>query len=486
MDDGRKPARTMGERPESAFARWSVALSRLLFNRADFWGAHEALEPAWRRAQPEQREALQGLIQAAATFHKLVVQDNRAGAQRLLARASAKLEAAPDPYLGLAMDSFCAELESWALRLREPGFRGWAGPIVGLPRLEWSGRPAPDRLSVDVVRLYDVVHGGRRAVLVALESDGLRGWGECRSGWGTFGLWDSLLGGVIPALLTEPMMAPSEARLLMGDVASDFSALSGVEFALWDLWSRRLGLTLGRAFGHEPRAVPLAGRVNSGDTRVVARELEEVAGRGYRRIIVPARPNADRRVVPALMAGLNVPCAIDLGGAYRPADYESLRVLDALHPACFVQPVAAPLLEHARRLRRRLEAPVSMGGWSDVGALENALELEACDLAHVDPAAMGPTGVLCAAEFARYRSIPLWLVSAAVTEVGARGDLALATHPAITEPCDLSRGAGEDDATAILPDDNGMAEPDAGAGIGYEPNSSWLDSVTVRRAELRA
>ncbi|HEY8086757.1 MAG TPA: DUF309 domain-containing protein [Polyangiaceae bacterium] len=68
-----------------------------LFDAGAFFEAHEAWEERWRVEKlPAVRTLLQGLIQIAAAFHKLVVADSPAAASRLLARGLAKLDACPD------------------------------------------------------------------------------------------------------------------------------------------------------------------------------------------------------------------------------------------------------------------------------------------------------------------------------------------------------------------------------------------------------
>ncbi len=56
------------------------------FERADFFAAHEAWEEVWRQMDPGlDREALQGLIQAAVALHHLAG-GNEAGARSVGAR----------------------------------------------------------------------------------------------------------------------------------------------------------------------------------------------------------------------------------------------------------------------------------------------------------------------------------------------------------------------------------------------------------------
>jgi uncharacterized protein len=63
-----------------------------LFDEGAFWEAHEAWEERWRVESDEaERRFLQGLIQIAAGFHKLLVIGSSESAARLLAKGLAKL-----------------------------------------------------------------------------------------------------------------------------------------------------------------------------------------------------------------------------------------------------------------------------------------------------------------------------------------------------------------------------------------------------------
>jgi hypothetical protein len=57
-----------------------------LFNNAEFFDAHEALEDVWCAAPPENKKFLQGLIQVAVAFHHYST-GNRVGMRSVLERA---------------------------------------------------------------------------------------------------------------------------------------------------------------------------------------------------------------------------------------------------------------------------------------------------------------------------------------------------------------------------------------------------------------
>jgi hypothetical protein len=84
----------------------ALARGVALFNSHAFFEAHEAWEERWRVEKDEtERRFLQGLIQIAAAFHKLLVLRSTDAAARLLARGLAKLEACP-PREGFVVGAF--------------------------------------------------------------------------------------------------------------------------------------------------------------------------------------------------------------------------------------------------------------------------------------------------------------------------------------------------------------------------------------------
>src|SRR5271169_1767925 len=96
-----------------------------LFNRAQFFDAHEVLEDVWRslpRDQPVRRH-LQGMVQLAVAFHHQST-GNQVGARSVLERALRNLQGAESSFPHLDLDRLRAELTDWqqhlAGRLRRP------------------------------------------------------------------------------------------------------------------------------------------------------------------------------------------------------------------------------------------------------------------------------------------------------------------------------------------------------------------------------
>lgn len=102
-----------------------------LFNRAQFFDAHEVLEEVWRPARGRRRRFLQALIQVAVGLHHHS-RGNRVGARSVLARAGNTLVSYPPRYAGLKVAPLRASLDAWREALAE------GRPAPPLPKLEFA------------------------------------------------------------------------------------------------------------------------------------------------------------------------------------------------------------------------------------------------------------------------------------------------------------------------------------------------------------
>ncbi len=105
----------------------------LLFNRGQFFEAHEVWEDAWRRARDEDRLLLHGLIQVAAGFHKLQC-GQPSGTVSLLTKGIAKLAALPAGGFLPGLPSFRDSVESW---------KGTAARMAGSGSVEYDASAIP-------------------------------------------------------------------------------------------------------------------------------------------------------------------------------------------------------------------------------------------------------------------------------------------------------------------------------------------------------
>lgn len=464
----------------------AVAHGRALFNRGAFWESHESWESAWRLTEGDERRGLQGLVQAAAAFHKLVVQDNPAGAVRLVDRATAALQPLDPAGLGLDVRALLGELGLWRTRLAQPPV---AATVIGLPHLDpvpFAGAGGRGPLRVDWVDLRLVEVGGRRSLVVAVGIDGAVGWGESGVPWDDHGSWHAARGSLAPALLTEAVLSPAELPVAWDGLAAERRAAAAIEMAMWDVAARRWDVPFHTALGLVARPVRLAWRVHGVTPAALADGVARARAAGATAVHLPARPNADRRLLPGLAAELaDLWFAFDLDGAYRMADVDALRVLAALRPA-FLHRVFPPFgLADVRRMRRWLGLPLSIGDVGGVGALENAHALGVAEVVQVDVGLVGPYEARRMLALAGALGVEAWVGSPSVTPIGARAALALGAAPGASAPCAPGDGFGRwDDGDGVAL--NGRWTPSAAAGLGVDPPLDWLAAHEVIHERLTA
>jgi hypothetical protein len=87
-----------------------------LFNRGEFFDAHEVLEEVWRAALAPEKAFVQGLIQISVAFvhHS---RGNVRGARSLLARGCKNLSAYPAFHQGIQLQTLISSAEKWRAAL---------------------------------------------------------------------------------------------------------------------------------------------------------------------------------------------------------------------------------------------------------------------------------------------------------------------------------------------------------------------------------
>ncbi len=99
-----------------------------LFNRAEFFEAHEALEDVWRTAPAAEKKFLQGLIQVAvALYHH--GNGNSVGARSVLNRGFRNLSRYPEGHGGIQLAGLLQSVAEWQRALEE------GSAVPPLPRI---------------------------------------------------------------------------------------------------------------------------------------------------------------------------------------------------------------------------------------------------------------------------------------------------------------------------------------------------------------
>jgi predicted metal-dependent hydrolase len=119
--------------PELTAAARAELLARgiALFNRGDYFAAHEAWEEIWRSTTPAPRELFQGLVLVAASFHHLTCRHRPDVAQRVLAKGLRRLSTVhADEAEGIALQALLDELNRWESHLKATPDVPWPLPQI--------------------------------------------------------------------------------------------------------------------------------------------------------------------------------------------------------------------------------------------------------------------------------------------------------------------------------------------------------------------
>jgi o-succinylbenzoate synthase len=336
-------------------------------------------------------------------------------------------------------------------------------------------------------------------VLARVETDDAEGWGECVAGIDpgyseefNAEAWLTISGFLGPALLGAGDVDLDEIDDVFEPFRGHPMAKATLVDAVVDAGLRAKGISMASYLGAGRSRVECG--VSVGIAPSTPELLDQVQGyleQGYRRIKLKIEPGLDiERVEAVRAANPEIALSVDANAAYRPADVETFRRLDASDLLMVEQPLRYDdLLDHAE-MQRQIRTDICLDESIRSAAHANAaLQLGACRIINIKQGRMG--GVLEARrvhDVARAAGAPVWCGGMLETGIGRAMNLALAAMPGFTLPGDTSasrRYFAEDVTPPFeMATDGTMAVPD-GPGIGVMPLPDRLEACTVRTEILR-
>jgi o-succinylbenzoate synthase len=335
-------------------------------------------------------------------------------------------------------------------------------------------------------------------ILTRVETDEAFGWGECVSDvepnfseeWND-GAWLMIRDFLAPALFAAGEVEASRVASVLSFVRGHPMAKATLENAVLDAELRAQGRSLASYLGAVRDRVVCG--VSVGIAPSAETLLEQVAGylaEGYRRVKLKIQPGTDvARVRAVREANPEILLSVDANAAYRLADVEVFRELDAFGLLMVEQPLHhEDLVEHSRlqrQIRTDLCLDESIRSSADARA---AIELGSCRMVNVKQGRVG--GLLEAKrvhDVAAELGVPVWCGGMLETGIGRSTNLALAALPNFTLPGDTSASSRyfAEDLTEplVLAPDGTLPVPD-GPGIGVDPDPGRLEAATRRVERL--
>ena len=355
---------------------------------------------------------------------------------------------------------------------------------------------------VEPLRTSFGVEPFKAAVLVCVTTaQGIQGWGEAaveiKPGYGSETVGTALhvlKNFLIPQVVGRTLIDPTEIPLLTHSVRGNHHTKAGLEAAVWDAAAKTNHMRLADYFasflpaGHASRGKAVVG-VSIGIQPTVEDTLKIIRKRmdqGYQRIKLKIEPGWELPLARGVRAALpDAVIMLDANSAYTLADAELLKQLDAYNLLMIEQPLGDNDIYQHSKLQPQLQTAICLDeSIKSADDLRLALEIGACRILNLKPARVG--GYTESLEIYRVcvaHGLPLWIGGMLETGVGRAANVAFASLPGVTMPCDISATDRYFDPDITEPPfalnpDSTLNVP-AGEGIGVEVIRERLDAAVA-------
>ncbi|MFN8528853.1 MAG: o-succinylbenzoate synthase [Anaerolineae bacterium] len=297
----------------------------------------------------------------------------------------------------------------------------------------------------------------KAAVVIRLcSAEGICGWGEAsvelRPGYGSETVATAIhviRNFIAPALIGKTFAGPQAVAAAMRSIRGHHHTRAGVEAAAWDAFAQANGLSLAAYFatflpaGHDPRPSALVG-VSIGMKPTFDATIEIIRKRvneGYGRIKLKIEPGWDVEMARAVRAAFpDILLMLDANSSYTLDDTAHLKQLDDFNLLMIEQPLGHDDIYQHSKLTPQLKTPICLDeSIKSADDLQLALDIGAIRILNLKPARVGGfTESLKIYQVCAEHQLPLWIGGMMETGVGRAANLAFASLPAVTLPCDIS------------------------------------------------
>jgi len=339
----------------------------------------------------------------------------------------------------------------------------------------------------------------RDCILVSVHAGGLTGYGECVAShapgynYETVGTaWHILTEFIAPAILGHDIVSAAAFQEAVAPIRGHHLAKAAVEMALWDLFGKISGKSLGELLGGQRSRVEVGVSVGiQASPEVLVDVVRGYVDRGYARVkikIKPGRDVGDASAVRSAFPGLRL--QVDANSSFTLESAQSLMPLDDLNLLLIEQPLFEDDIWDHRRLQEELRTPICLDE-SILSArhARYALEMKACRIINIKAARVGGLSeAVKVHDLCRGQSIPVWCGGMLETGVGRASNLALAALPGFSLPGDISASdryfARDITRERFVLNENSTIDVPTGPGLGVTLDETALKDFTLAQADL--
>lgn len=341
----------------------------------------------------------------------------------------------------------------------------------------------------------------RRILLVTIEGDGLKAWGECVAGEHPYyspesieTAWYALTQELALALLGKRVERGGDCVPLFAKVRGHAMAKGALENALWEMEALEKGLPLWKLLGGTRKEIVSGVSIGIQDS---PQQLEEKVATelaaGYQRIKLKCKPGWDVAIFERIRKRWpEILLSCDANSAYRLEDAEHLKQFDGFNLLMIEQPLWDDDFYFHAQLQKQLKTRICLDeairGARDAQA---AIELGSCGIINIKVGRVGGfSEAVKVHDVAKKNNIPVWCGGMLEAGIGRAHNVALSTLENFTLPGDVSASSRYWKEDIIEPEvtvsrEGKIAVPQ-GAGSGFKVREDFIEKLTVRKERFAA
>jgi O-succinylbenzoate synthase len=359
-------------------------------------------------------------------------------------------------------------------------------------------------LHMPLVHFFETSFGrvySRRIILVSVEADGVRGWGECVAGEDPFfspewieTAWATIRHYLAPALLSGDLSGGRECPARFARIRGHNMAKGALENAVWDAEARLKQQPLWKLLGGTRREIACGVSIGIQDTveQLLGKIGTELAA-GYRRIKIKVKPGWDLNVLEKVRSRWSdIVLSVDANSAYTLDQTEHLRKFDAFNLLMIEQPLWSDEIYLHSRLQGAIRTAICLDeSIRHARDADFALETGACRIINIKVGRVGGfTEAKKVHDVAQQHGVPVWCGGMLESGIGRSHNIALSTLENFRLPGDVSASKRYWKEDIVEPEvevrADGMIAIRDTPGTGYRVREDLIQKLTVREETLRA
>src|SRR5215475_1550161 len=359
-------------------------------------------------------------------------------------------------------------------------------------------------VQMPLVQFFETSFGriySRRILLISVEGEGLRGWGECVAGEDPFyssewieSAWPTITHYLAPALLGKKVSQGREAAALLTKIRGHRMAKAALENALWDAEALEKQQPLWKLLGGTRSEIPCGVSIGIQDSheQLLEKITKELAA-GYKRIKLKVKPGWDVNILEKVRSKwADITLSVDANSAYTLDEFEHLRKFDQFNLLMIEQPLWDDDIYYHARLQKQLKSAICLDeSIISARAAAFAVESGACRIVNIKVGRVGGfSEALKIHDICEQQKIPVWCGGMLESGVGRAHNIALSTLKNFSLPGDVSASKRYWKEDIIEPEvkvsSSGTIPVPTQPGRGYKIREDLIEKLTVRKETLTA